>query len=149
MAFINFFLFFWKNLKKLKKQFFLGLILRFQIWMYYIKVSYCRTGYLDWVLIKDDFNFQTFYVLKLWPNFVESASYLFTKYNNFLSLKVSYFRNVFLVSSLSSKKRTKPSRQVVKLTLFVRSLDETSAWKNHFKFVYPLSSLQIMRFLLI
>jgi hypothetical protein len=41
MAFIIFY-FFWKKLKKLKKQVFS------QIWMYYIKVSYCRTGYLDW-----------------------------------------------------------------------------------------------------
>ena len=53
-------------------------------------------------------------------------------------LKVSLFWNVFLVSSLSSKIRTKTSRQVVKHNLFVRFLEETSAWKNNFEFVWPL-----------
>ena len=43
-----------------------------------------------------------------------------------------------MVSSLSSKKWTKASRQVVKSNLLVRFLEETSAWKNHFEFVWPL-----------
>ena len=43
-----------------------------------------------------------------------------------------------MVSSLSSKKRTKSSRQVLKTNLSVRFLEETSAWKNHFEFVWPL-----------
>ena len=37
------------------------------------------------------------------------------------------------------QKRTKTSRQVVKSNLFVRFLEETSAWKNHFEFVWPLA----------
>ena len=65
-------------------------------------------------------------------------------------LQVSWFRNVFLVSSLSSKKRTKSSQQVVKSNLFVHFLEETSAWKNHFEFVWPLKSciyfLDLMHF---
>ena len=44
----------------------------------------------------------------------------------------------FLVPSLSSKKRTKTSRHVVKTNLFVCFLEETSAWKNYFEFVWPL-----------
>ena len=40
-----------------------------------------------------------------------------------------------MVSSLSSKKRTKTSRQVVKSNFLV----EMSAWKNHFEFVWPFS----------
>ena len=36
-----------------------------------------------------------------------------------------------LVSSISSKKRTKTSQQVVKS-------EETLTWKNHFEFVRPL-----------
>ena len=43
------------------------------------------------------------------------------------NIKVGSFRNVFLLSSLSSKKRTKTSRQVVKSNFFVRILEETSA----------------------
>ena len=43
-----------------------------------------------------------------------------------------------MVSSLSSKKGTKTSQQVVKSNLFVRFLEETSSWKNHFEFVWPL-----------
>ena len=39
------------------------------------------------------------------------------------------------------QKRMKTSRQVVKLNLFVRFLEETSAWKNHFEFVWPLTVL--------
>ena len=39
------------------------------------------------------------------------------------------FQKIFLVSSISSKKRTKTSLIVVKLNLFVRFLEETSAWK--------------------
>ena len=45
------------------------------------------------------------------------------------------------MSSLSSKKRTKASRQVVKSNLFIRFLEETSACKNHFEFVWPLLSI--------
>ena len=36
------------------------------------------------------------------------------------------------------KKRTKTSRHVVKSNLFVRFLEETLAWKNHFEFVWPI-----------
>ena len=32
----------------------------------------------------------------------------------------------------------KTSQQVVKLKLFVCFLEEMSAWKNHFEFVWPL-----------
>ena len=42
------------------------------------------------------------------------------------------------MSSLSSKKQTKTSRQVAKSNLFIRYLEETSAWKNPFEFVWPL-----------
>ena len=38
------------------------------------------------------------------------------------------------MSSLSSKKRTKTSRQVVKLNLFFRFLEEILAWENNFQF---------------
>ena len=37
-----------------------------------------------------------------------------------------------------SKKLTKTSFIVVKLYFFVRFLEEMSAWKNHFDFVWPL-----------
>ena len=43
-----------------------------------------------------------------------------------------------MVSSLSSKKRTKTSRTVVKTNSFVRFLEEMSASKNHFEFAWPL-----------
>ena len=43
-----------------------------------------------------------------------------------------------MLSSLSSEKRMKTSRQVVKSNLFVRFMEEASAWKNHFEFVWPL-----------
>ena len=59
-------------------------------------------------------------------------------------LKVSQFRNVFLVSSLSSKKRMKTSQQVVNLNLLVRFLEETPAWKNHFEFVWPLAQISLV-----
>ena len=42
------------------------------------------------------------------------------------------------MSTLSSKKRTKTSRQVVKSNLFIRFLEEISAWKNNFEFFWPL-----------
>ena len=45
------------------------------------------------------------------------------------------------MSSLSSKKRTKTSRQVVKLNFFVCFLEEMLAWKNYFEFVWPLVQL--------
>jgi hypothetical protein len=54
-----------------------------------------------------------------------------------LRIKVSWFRNVILVSLISSKKRTKTCRIVVKLNSFVRFLEKTSAWRNHFDFVWP------------
>ena len=54
-------------------------------------------------------------------------------------VKVSWFQNVFLVSSLSSKKRTKTSRQVVKLNFFVCLCEETLVWKKHFEFDWPLT----------
>ena len=38
------------------------------------------------------------------------------------------------------KNRTKNSRQVVKSNLFVRFLEEMSAWKNHFEFVWLLKN---------
>ena len=55
-----------------------------------------------------------------------------------IKLMVSWFRNAFFVSSISSKKRTKTCLIVVKLNSFVRFLEETSSWKNHFDFVWPL-----------
>ena len=42
------------------------------------------------------------------------------------------------MSSISSKKQTKTSLIVVKLNSFVRFLEESSAWKNHFDFVWIL-----------
>ena len=63
-----------------------------------------------------------------------------------LFIKVSWFRKNFLVSSVSFKKQMKISlpevSKVVKSNLFVRFLEETSAWKNHFKFVWPLAKLK-------
>ena len=44
-----------------------------------------------------------------------------------------------MVSSLSSKIRTKTSRQVVKSNFFVPFLEETLTRKNHFEFVWPLT----------
>ena len=40
----------------------------------------------------------------------------------------------------SSKNQMKTSRQVVNLNLFVRFLEERLVWKNHFEFVWPLTS---------
>ena len=57
-------------------------------------------------------------------------------------VKVSYFQIVFLVSSLSTKKRTKTNRQVVKSNFFVNFLEETLAWKNHFEINWPLKVRQ-------
>ena len=48
------------------------------------------------------------------------------------------FWNVFLVSSLSSKIRRKTSRKALKVNLFVQFLEEPLAWKNLFKFVWPV-----------
>ena len=42
------------------------------------------------------------------------------------------------MSPISSKNRTKTSLIVVKLNSFIHFLEETSAWKNHFDFVWPL-----------
>ena len=47
-----------------------------------------------------------------------------------------------MVSSISSKKRKKTSLIVVKLNSFVRFLEETSAWKNRFDFVWPSQVVQ-------
>ena len=47
------------------------------------------------------------------------------------------------MSSISSKNRTKTSLIVVKLNSFVRFLEETSDWKNHFDFVWPLKQIDI------
>ena len=44
-----------------------------------------------------------------------------------------------MVSSLSSKKRMKTSRQVVKSNLFIRFLEETSAWKKSFRIFLTFS----------
>ena len=46
-----------------------------------------------------------------------------------------------MVSSVSSKKWTKTSRQVVKPNLFVHFLEETLAWTNHFKSDWPLITI--------
>ena len=51
-------------------------------------------------------------------------------------LKVTYFRNVFLGSSISSKKRPKTSLIVVKLNSFVRFFEDIP--KNHFEINWPL-----------
>ena len=52
------------------------------------------------------------------------------------------FKISFLVSSVSSKKRNEKKLTwgiiVVKSYMFVCFLEETSAWKNHFEFVWPL-----------
>ena len=56
-------------------------------------------------------------------------------------LKVRYFRNVFLVSSISSKKRTKTSRIVVKSNSFVRFLKEFVAWQFAFEINWPLACM--------
>ena len=54
------------------------------------------------------------------------------------------------MSSLSSKKQMKTSREVVKSNLFVRPLEENSAWKNHFEFFWPLAiPLKMCDFLLL
>ena len=49
-----------------------------------------------------------------------------------------------LVSSISSKKRTKTSLIGVKLNSFIRFLEEMSAWKNHFDSVWPLANYSIL-----
>ena len=48
---------------------------------------------------------------------------------------------VFGVYTFFEKNRTKTSRQVVNSNLFVRFLEETLAWKNHFEFVWPLTKI--------
>ena len=53
-------------------------------------------------------------------------------------VKVSCFRNVFLVSSISSKKRTKTRLIVVKTNSFVCFLEEFTAWQFAFKIIWPL-----------
>ena len=47
-----------------------------------------------------------------------------------------------MLSSISSKKRTKISLIVAKLNSFVCFLEERLAWKNHFDFVWPLEIFQ-------
>ena len=54
-------------------------------------------------------------------------------------LKVSWFRNVFLVSSISSKKRTKTHRIVVKTNSFVWFFEEFTAWPFAFEINWPLN----------
>ena len=57
VAFIIFFISFLKKFEKVEKTVFYRA--NTQIWMYYIKVSYCRTGYLDWdIIIIKDFQFK-------------------------------------------------------------------------------------------
>ena len=51
---------------------------------------------------------------------------------------VTYFRNVFLVSSISSKKQTKKRCIVVKTNSFVRLLEEFTAWQFAFEINWPL-----------
>ena len=51
-------------------------------------------------------------------------------------LKVRYFRNVVLVSSISYKKRTKKRRIVVKFVCF---LEEFTAWQFAFQIIWPLT----------
>ena len=56
----------------------------------------------------------------------------------YILLKVRYIRNVFLVTSLSSKKRTKTRRIVVKTNWFVRFLEEFTAWQFAFEINWSL-----------
>ena len=54
-----------------------------------------------------------------------------------------------MVSANSSKKRTENSYIVLlgkKTNSFVRFLEESSAWKNHFEFVWPLSGYPVITF---
>ena len=63
----------------------------------------------------------------------------------FLPTKGQLISKCFLVSSISSKKQTKTSELrctiVVKLNSFVRFLEESSAWKKYYDFVWPLAYL--------
>ena len=52
----------------------------------------------------------------------------------------------FLGSSISSKKRTKRSRIVVKTNSFVRFLEEMDDPKNHFEINLPLKVLYNFKF---
>ena len=74
---------------------------------------------------------------KSWSNFNLGSpdAYLVLSY-----LKVSYFRKVFLRSSISSKKRTKTIRILVKTNSFVRFLEEIDDPINHFEIKLPLTA---------
>ena len=61
------------------------------------------------------------------------------RYYFFLILNVRLFRNVFLVPSISSKKRTKTLRIVVKTNSFVHFLEESTAWQFAFEIIWPLA----------
>ena len=52
----------------------------------------------------------------------------------------------FSVSSISSKKRTKTSRIVVKSNSFVRFLEELTAWQFAFEINWPLPNLSICKY---
>ena len=83
----------------------------------------------------------------LWPKYFWIRIFKILDFN-FL-IKFSSFRNAFLVSSISSKKRTKTSLIVVKLNSFLCFLEETSAWKNRFDFVWPLETFKNITILLL
>ena len=77
--------------------------------------------------------FKQAYLLNLESNILLEFRPMLFNFKYMSRLKVSYFRNVFLVSSLSSKKRTKTSRQVVKLNLFVHLFARNVGLKKSFQ----------------
>ena len=59
-------------------------------------------------------------------------------------LKATSFGNVFLLTLISSKKRTKTRRIEVIPNSFVRFLEEFTAWQFAFKINWPLSTLEYL-----
>ena len=66
-------------------------------------------------------------------------SNLYANYSNWSDIKGQLISKcLFSVFTIFQKMKT--NRQVVKSNLFVYFLEETSAWKNHFEYVWPLKT---------
>ena len=63
-----------------------------------------------------------------------------------VTIKGQLISKSFLRSSISSKKRTKTRRSVVKTNSFIRFLEEIDDTKNHFEITWPLVRIDFFHY---
>ena len=98
------------------------------------------------------FLLDVFWSQKVIKNHLDTTQSMFSKDNNYkgaILVKIKYVISEnasFQKCVFNFLQNTKTSLIAVKLNSFVRFLEETSAWKNHFDFVWPLTTLLRMNF---